>query len=262
MDIFKLKFGKNNEPEDEGQLAESLQFLEGVLKEEDPDFMKSVGNISIEDAEVYESLVDESMLVADDNFDAAKPKIQILQFPFFAKIFKPFMIHKHLKEVISFWLIVAGISYGFVKMYKSNFWSANQQLLLRSYADWGLKVQDYDMLGPVEPFYDNVRFLKNSMSLVRLTANLKPSENSSENPMISFEIVLQGVSIEPVVEIKDREAEFRDLVLRVAEEFSYDELENPQGKQSLSEAILAKVNANLTNGQVRRVYYKNFVLKP
>ena len=80
--------------------------------------------------------------------------------------------------------------------------------------------------------------------------------------MISFEIVIHGVSNDPIVEIKDREAEFRDLILRVTEEFTYDDLETATGKQELSDAIMAKINANLTDGQIRKVYYKNFVIKP
>lgn len=260
MDLFKLKFGKKLDADAEAELEESLQFLENVLNEEDPDFMKTVGEISIENAAVDETLGETSL--------AVKPANRLVRF--FTSIvgaaksplWKPLMVHKYPKQALTFWLIIGGVGYGGLKLYKAHFWSAPTQLFLTSYADLGVAVHDYDMLENVEPYYDNVRFSKNVMSLVKMTANLRASEGSSNNPMISFEIVIHGVSNEPIVEIKDREAEFRDLILRVTEEFTYDDLDTSTGKQALSESILAKINANLTDGQVRKVYYKNIVIKP
>lgn len=257
MDIFKTKQSKKDEVQDESQLAESLQFLEDVLKEEDPDFMKSVGEISIEAANIPE-FAEEPLIIAP----ISQSKKFLQKSDFLQNLFKPFLIHKYPKQALTFWLIIAGLSFAIVKLKQSQIWFKPSKLFLTSYADLGVEVNDYDMLNEVEAFYDNVRFSKNLISLVKLTANIRPSESSSNNPMISFEVVLQGVSNEPIVEIKDREAEFRDIVLRVVEDFSYDDLETAIGKQNLSEAILARVNANLTDGQVRKVYYKNFVIKP
>lgn len=264
MDLFKLKFSKDIEPEDEDKLNENLQFLEEVLNEEDPNFMKSVGEIDIENTAVDESLMGHSSSQTPisrlKEFYASL--FAKLQSPFWGMALKPVMVHKYPKQAIGFWLVLGGLGFGFFKLYKARFWHQPTQLFLTSYVGLGLQVHDYDMLEQVEPYYDNVRFSKNVMSLVKMTANLRPSENSSNNPMITFEIVIQGVSNDPIVEIKDREAEFRDLILRVTEDYSYDELETSTGKQQLSDTILAKVNANLTNGQVRKVYYKNFVIKP
>lgn len=264
LELFKKKFGKNIEADDEAKLADSLAFLEEVLQEEDPEFMKSVGEITIDNAAVDESLVETSSA-------AKKPNVVVRFFtnlfakaksPFWSAIVKPLLIHKYPKQAITFWALLGGLGFGGYKLYKAHFWHSPTQLFLTSYADLGLSVQDYDMLENVEPYYDNVRFSKNVMSLIKMTANLRASENSSNNPMISFEIVIQGVSNEPIVEIKDREGEFRDLILRVTEDFTYDDLDTSLGKQALAESILAKINANLTDGQVRKVYYKNVVIKP
>lgn len=265
LDIFKLKFEKHLEAEDEQKSAENLQFLEEILKEEDPEFMKNVGDISIENAAVDDSLPETSTAQAATGFKKIYGSLfssHLMQSPFFGLMLKPLMVHKYPKQAIGFWVVFIGLSFGVFKLYKSHFWNAQTKLFLTSYADLGLQAHDYDMLEQVEPYYDNVRFSKNVMSLVKMTANLRPSDNSSNNPMISFEIVIHGVSNDPIVEIKDREAEFRDLILRVTEDFSYDDLETANGKQQLSEAILAKINANLTDGQIRKVYYKNIVLKP
>ena len=264
LDLFKLKFGKEIDTEDENELADNVRFLEDVLNEEDPDFMKSVGEISIENEAVDESLVETNSAVKKPHaivkfFTNLFAKAQS---PFWSTAVKPLLVHKYPKQAMTFWLLLVGLIYGGNKLYNAHFWSAPSQLFLTSYADLGLNVEDYDMLEAVEPYYDNVRLSKNIMSLIKMTANLRPSENSSNNPMISFEIVIQGVSNEPIVEIKDREAEFRDIVLRVTEDFSYDDLDTGSGKQALAESILSKINANLTGGQVRKVYYKNIVIKP
>ena len=265
LDIFKLKFEKHLEAEDEQKSAENLQFLEEVLKEEDPEFMKNMGDIDIENSAVDDSLPDQSTAQAATGFSKFYGSLfssRLMQSPFFGLLVKPLMVHKYPKQAIGFWIVFAGLGFGIFKLYKAHFWHGETKLFLTSYSDLGVQPHDYDMLEKVEPYYDNVRFSKNVMSLVKMTTNLRPSENSSNNPMISFEIVIQGVSNDPIVEIKDREAEFRDLILRVTEDFSYDDLETATGKQELSEAILAKINANLTDGQIRKVYYKNFVIKP
>lgn len=262
--MFKLKFSKNSGSKDEDQLLNSLEFLEEVLNEEDPEFMKSVGEIEIDNAAVDTSLAENSASQTLINrFKEFYASLFVkLHSPFWRMALKPLMVHKYPKQAISFWIVLVGFGYGGFKLYKAHFWHTPTQLFLTSYAGLGLTVHDYDMLDKVEPFYDNVRLSKNVMSLVKMTANLRASENSSNNPMISFEIIIQGISNEPIVEIKDREAEFRDLILRVTEDYTYDDLETVLGKQQLSDAILSKINANLTDGQIRKVYYKNFVLKP
>ena len=79
--------------------------------------------------------------------------------------------------------------------------------------------------------------------------------------MLAFELNIEGMTAEVVVEIKDREAEFKDLILRTAEELNYDDLSGADGKKNLSERILNVINSNLTQGQIRKVLYKSFVLK-
>lgn len=261
MDLFKSGFKKNDfDAEADAKLSENLRFLEDVLAEEDPDFVKSLNELT----EINLNLTD------TDHASILDQAIQKIEVPndsnAFQKIFywarQPFLFYQQPKKVLYFWFFVLVIGAATVVMVKSNIWTTKSKLFISSYADWGIEVLDYDMLTEAESFFDNTRFSKNVMSLIKMTANLRPSENSSDNPMLSFEIVIEGISNGPIVEIKDREAEFRDLVLRATEEFSYDELENAEGKQRLSDTILAKMNTKLSDGQIRKVYYKNFVIKP
>lgn len=265
LERLKLKLSKViGGTEDEAKLAANLSFLEDVLKAEDPDFMKSINETTIDNEAVDASLIITSSVIKKPNriVKFCTAIFARAQSPFWSTAVKPLLVHKYPKQAIAFWLLLVAVIFGGQKLYKAHFWTTPSQLFLTSYADLGLDVKDYDMFEDVEPYYDNVRFSKNIMSLMKMTANIRPSDNSSNNPMISFEIIIQGVSNEPIVEIKDREAEFRDLVLRVTEDFSYDDLDTSEGKQALAESILAKVNANLTEGQVRKVYYKNIVIKP
>lgn len=266
IDFLKQKFSKENSEEDESRLEENLQFLEEVLSEEDPDFMKSVGEISIDNAEIHDPLIAESISVQSNSsfshFLLSAKLFRYLPMSFLMALAKPFQFRRYPKQAAGFWLVTIGLIFTVFLFNRSQILSSKSQLFLTSYADWGLKVQSYDMLTQVEPYFDNARFSKNVMSLIKMTANIRPSESSSDNPMVSFEIVLQGVSSDAIVEIKDREAEFRDLVLRVTEEFSYDELDTVLGKQRLSEALLAKINSQLSDGHIRKVYYNNFVIKP
>jgi flagellar basal body-associated protein FliL len=61
--------------------------------------------------------------------------------------------------------------------------------------------------------------------------------------------------------VKDRESEFADLVSRTAEDFSYAELSNTEGKLKLARKILDELNSNLTKGKIRKVMYSSFILK-
>ncbi|MEQ1724280.1 MAG: flagellar basal body-associated FliL family protein [Pseudobdellovibrio sp.] len=92
--------------------------------------------------------------------------------------------------------------------------------------------------------------------------NVKPSENSGNNPMLALEVTAEGLSTDAIVEIKDREAEFKDMLLRLTEDKTYDELSEAEGKQNLCEQFRDLLNANLTRGQVRRVLLKSFIIKP
>ena len=88
------------------------------------------------------------------------------------------------------------------------------------------------------------------------------SENSGDNPMLAIEVTVEGLSTDAIIEIKDREAEFKDMLSRLTEEKTYDDLVAAEGKRVLTEQYRDLMNANLTRGQVRRVLLKTFIIKP
>jgi flagellar basal body-associated protein FliL len=177
---------------------------------------------------------------------------------------KPFEVKANTRDVLLFWLfvIVAVTVFKFTWNFKYNY--LHQDLFLRSFSEIGGPIQEFNpnVREESEPFYDNSRFSKNLLTLPRLNVNLKRSVNSGDNPMGAFELTVEGLSSDAIIEIKDREAEFRDLIARFVEEKNYDELTTAQGKSDLCDKLRDKINENLTVGQVRRVLIKNFLMKP
>jgi flagellar basal body-associated protein FliL len=242
-------------PDEEEIIADdaALADIEALIAEEDPDFLNQLNEIAIDNDSVDLSLM-EQVLTGTESLP--KPPN-----PFFEEVKKMFQIRSNPKQVLFFWMIVVLIGGAVVYVIKYFPWGKNMPLFLRHYGELGLPINPYNPLSESEFFFDNSRVSKNMVSLKKMVVNLKASASSTSNPMLAFEITVEGLSKEVVIEIKDREAEFKDLVLRTAEDYSYDELTEPQGKQGLAERILLTLNSQLTQGQVRRVFYRTFILK-
>lgn len=166
------------------------------------------------------------------------------------------------KKVIFFWSSVLFIV---LIAFSTTYLVGHQKrksLFLTSYAEWNLSVESYNPITDTQPFYENPHLSKNIMTLKKMTANIKNSSQSGPNPMLAFEIAIEGLSKDVIIEVKDRESEFMDIILRTVEDYSYDELEETLGKQKMADKIIEVVNLNLSKGQIRKVLYSSFILKP
>ncbi len=123
-------------------------------------------------------------------------------------------------------------------------------------------IQIYDPASEVEPFYENLRATQNLLLIPKMVVNLRQSSQSGPNPMGAFELFLEGMAPEVIIEAKDREVEIRDLILRVLEEFTFDQLDNADGKKEACDKIKREVNSVLTTGKLKRVWIKTAILKP
>ena len=231
----------------------ALEDIDLLLQEEDPDFLKQISEIRVDTTGVNLSIMDDVIqsINSTERNNNLKFHFQNL-----------FAFRKEPKKLILFWslvlLCISSIFFGikFSEIYFS------KGLFLRSYSELGPVANNYNPIDDVESFYDNPRFAKNLMTMTKMFANVKPSENSGPNPMLALEINVEGMSAESIIEIKDREAEFKDRLLRESEDFSYDELTSVDGKKNLIDRYQSALNANLTAGKVRRVLFKSFILKP
>lgn len=151
--------------------------------------------------------------------------------------------------VFSFWLFKHGIP-------------EDPPLFAHSMAEFAVSTETYDPSKDLEPFYESVRAAQNVFNLKKLVVNLSRTSRSGSNPMAACEVILEGNSPDVVIEVKARENEFRDAFMRVMEEFTYEQLEAAAGKQKLLETLLREANRLVTRGQVRKIYFKNIILKP
>ncbi len=233
--------------EDEALLSE----VDAILSHEDPDFLNQLTLIKIDS-----SLVDLSIM--DDILGYDKKSRSNLIF----YIKRPFEFTTNPKPVIIFWLVFLVSIVVTTLAWQNKDSIFNESLFLNSYAELGTELTNFNPNSEVESFYDNLRFAKNLVSISPMHVNLRPSENSGSNPMLAIEITAEGLSADAIIEIKDREAEFKDMLLRLTEEKNYDELVEAQGKLILCEQYRDLLNAYLTRGQVRKILLKSFVIKP
>lgn len=234
--------------------AEAMLDVDRLLSEEDPEFLKEIEQIQIDAAIVSLSIMDEAMAMIED-----RPS----RFNFILKPLKNMTnIRANPKKVFLIWtLIFVSISVVYFASFLLNR-IFDDKLFLKSYAELGGEVQSYNPFTEAEMLYDNPKFAKNVVTMAKMMANVKASDDSSTNPMLSIELNVEGTSAEATIELKDREAEFKDILLRQTEEFTYNQLETTEGKRELLEKFKSQLNANLTQGQVRRVLLRSFILKP
>jgi flagellar basal body-associated protein FliL len=160
-------------------------------------------------------------------------------------------------------LILTGASaYGLRWISKKQIFSKETDPFIGSMLAVGTEAYLYNQETGLEYFYDSLRVSQNVMYLPKTVANLRRSEGSGALPMVAFEIYLEGISPEVIVEFKDREVEMRDLIQRLTEEVTFDQLDTEDGKRHFLETIRREVNLVLTTGRLRKVYFKTFVLKP
>lgn len=245
-----------NKPEGEVKDEDILGDIDAFLSDEDPDFVKGLSDVKIDNASIRFSVLDQAMDM--DEADIPAPHI-----PFFSveNFIQMIDVRANARKVMLFWFSIFVIICAVYFSFQTNMWDRKSSLFLTSFSQWQASVRSYNPLSDTQFFFDNPRLSKNIVELKKMYVNLKPSENSSDNPMLAFSITVEGLSKEVVVELKDRESEFVDRASRLTEEFTYDELSTTEGKQKLSEKIIDIFNANLTSGQVRKVMYATFILK-
>lgn len=231
-----------------------LAEIDAAIAEEDPEFLKHIEQIQIDAAIVSLSIMDEAIASMDREVVRFK-KLRL-------HLKNIFNIAANPKKVIILWLLVilsCAAIYFMSQILNRIF---DDKLFIHSYNEIGTDLQTYNPISEAEPLYDNQRFAKNVVTMAKMLVNIKASESSTANPMLSMELNVEGTSAEAIIEIKDREAEYKDMILREAESFTYDQLDTAEGKREMLEKFKSSMNTSLTQGQVRRVLIRSFILKP
>ncbi|MBC7467008.1 MAG: flagellar basal body-associated FliL family protein [Bdellovibrio sp.] len=235
-------------------LVEAMADVDKILNEEDPEFLKEIEQIQIDAAIVSLSIMDDAI----SKMDKDSGFLGVVK----GHLKNAVNIKANPKKVLLLWLLIA-VAFAVVYFAPTilNRLFADKHFL-KSYAELNSDVQSYNPLTESEPLFDNPKFAKNVVTMSKMKANIKKSEDSSPNPMLALELNIEGTTAEVTIEIKDREAEFKDILLRQAEDFTYSQLDSTDGKRELLNSFRTEMNKSLTQGQVRRVLLRSFILKP
>lgn len=234
-------------------LDQALAELDEAILLEDPDFAKNLGSIDIDDSLVLKAL---------DSAKKPAPQTPETSGNSVLGFFKTLVnVKKNPKKVLGFWTLLALLITLAIYIQITKLWTGQTKLFITSFADLGAPIYDLNPETEVELFFENPKLARNLVTLSRMVANVVATPNSSKNPMLAIELNVEGMNTEVVVEIKDREAEFKHYILRLVELEDYDILNTEKGKINLALKLRDEMNTNLTRGQVRKVMYKSFVIK-
>jgi flagellar basal body-associated protein FliL len=296
------KVEENQEPQETPPGMMSLDKLDELINENDPEFKKTVDSIQAETGgkDLNLDLIDLDAVLEEEEQRSFKARIRRLRNYFrnwiviITENMKIFVVEgvpaffkrtkagtSRLSAAISeglrqfsFWPaqkkmatigIILGVILTGVYVYLAatrDLVSLKTELFVTSLEDWSEQTEIYDPETESEPFYDSARASQNMMSLPKMVVNLRRSARSSPNPMGAFEFFVEGNSPDVMVEIKDREFEVKDLFLRDLEEFTFDQVDTADGKQLLLEKLRRDLNTILTKGRVRKIFFKTAIVKP
>ncbi len=107
------------------------------------------------------------------------------------------------------------------------------------------KVADMTEIGPIYP-------------LDKFVVNLV-SNNSSRYLKCKIDIELDSPELQQ--EIDKKLSAIRDLIIRILSSKTIEEIQTSKGKEKLKEEIKKKINSFLTSGEIRHVYFTEFVIQ-
>jgi len=127
---------------------------------------------------------------------------------------------------------------------------------LRSFSEVAQEIQLLPEDDSGEDLESPLKHPEYTVLLPRIMANLKPP-SPRYSPMIVFELYLEASNQDCAIEIHDREVEIKDLIERIVEQITFEEIESAQGKLRLKVRLRAGLNRILNKGRVRRIFFKS-----
>lgn len=108
---------------------------------------------------------------------------------------------------------------------------------------------------------DPLKHLEYTVLIHKIAANLK-APNSHRTPMVTTELYVEASNQDAAIEIKDRELEVRDILERVFEETTFDDLDTKAGKEKLKVRIRGALDQMLNKGHIKRVFFSSLNMVP
>lgn len=108
--------------------------------------------------------------------------------------------------------------------------------------------KDAAVANPVGPMVDISSFIINIL-------------DRDEVRYLKASLTLEADSEETAKELEERQAQVRDSILLLIGNKTFDELRDLQGKMQLRAELMAQINTLLKKGQVKNIYFTDFVVQ-
>lgn len=110
--------------------------------------------------------------------------------------------------------------------------------------------------------YDNDLLLPQHVVLInKIVVNIRSSKQSTDNPMVAFDLYVKTDNEEAAVEIKEREKQLQDHLQRFCESLQYDQIQTEEGKLLWKNRMRRELNLVLNTGKVKQVFFKTLLIK-
>lgn len=107
------------------------------------------------------------------------------------------------------------------------------------------KSTDHLAIGPMYPM---AQFVVNLLS-----------ESGNRFLKVAVDLELSDVKLQP--EMDHKKSLIRDIIIRTFSSKTFEEISTLKGKDKLKEEVLDKINENLSDGQVKNIYFTDFVVQ-
>ena len=107
------------------------------------------------------------------------------------------------------------------------------------------KSTDHLAIGPMYPM---AQFVVNLLS-----------ESGNRFLKVAVDLELSDAKLQP--EMDHKKSLIRDIIIRTFSSKTFEEISTLKGKDKLKDEVLDKINENLSDGQVKNIYFTDFVVQ-
>ena len=84
------------------------------------------------------------------------------------------------------------------------------------------------------------------------------SESGNRFLKVSIDLELSDPKLQPM---DHKKSLIRDIIIRTFSSKTFEEISTLKGKDKLKDEVLDKINENLSDGQVKNIYFTDFVVQ-
>jgi flagellar FliL protein len=85
------------------------------------------------------------------------------------------------------------------------------------------------------------------------------SESGNRYLKVALDLELSDIKLQP--EMDHKKSLIRDIIIRTFSSKTFEEISTLKGKDKLKDEVLDKINENLSDGQVKNIYFTDFVVQ-